>query len=355
MIQEAGAYTATPCTSVELWISDSNREGNKGIAGEIGSKVKKACTATVIVTPMKSFEPTPEGYKRVVSISLGSSKRNAREETTLLGQRFLIERIGTDGDAQKAAQLFRELDGKVDAFGLGGADLYVIAGDKKYTFSSVKKLVAGVKKTPILDGSGLKNTLEREAIGRLEERIGWAGRRVLMVSAVDRFGMAEAFAKHGADVLYGDLVFGLGINYPLRTLQALQTTAHMVLPVLTLLPQQWFYPTGNKQDESIEGMGTRYYSWAEVIAGDTHYVKRYAPKDLSGKIILTQTITATDRDWMKARGATLLTTTPRIGERNFATNVLEAMLVAHSGQKEALSEAAYLQYINDLNLAPEEL
>ena len=36
--------------------------------------------------------------KHVVSISLGSSTRDHRVETDILGERFLIERIGVNGD-----------------------------------------------------------------------------------------------------------------------------------------------------------------------------------------------------------------------------------------------------------------
>jgi tartrate dehydratase alpha subunit/fumarate hydratase class I-like protein len=57
--------------------------------------------------------------KRAVSISIGSSKRNKAVEVELLGEKVLIERIGTDGSMEKAAQLYRELDGKVNAFGVG--------------------------------------------------------------------------------------------------------------------------------------------------------------------------------------------------------------------------------------------
>ena len=58
--------------------------------------------------------------KRAVSISLGSPTRDKAVEINLLGETVRIERIGTNGDAAKARQMFREMDGKVDAFGLGG-------------------------------------------------------------------------------------------------------------------------------------------------------------------------------------------------------------------------------------------
>ncbi|CAM3295668.1 hypothetical protein DEDE109153_10115 [Deinococcus deserti] len=300
------------------------------------------------------WQPAPAGYKHVVSVSLGDSKRNAREEINVLGQPFILERIGTDGDSRKAAQLFQALDGRVDAFGLGGADLYVIAGGRRYTFGNVRQLVSHAKLTPVLDGSGLKNTLERDAIAQLDPLLNWRAQKVLMVSAVDRFGMAEALAEHGAQVIYGDLIFGLNVNVPLRTITALRRVAALALPVITKLPQDWFYPTGKKQESSVEGKGTRYYAWADVIAGDTHYAKRYAPRDLQGKTILTQTITEADRVWMKERGVQrLITTTPRMGSRNFATNVLEAFFVALSGKREALSEAEYLEYVRQVGFKPE--
>lgn len=303
---------------------------------------------------LQGWQPAPAGFKHVVSVSLGSSRGNAREEVTVLGQPFILERIGTDGDKGRAAELFRALDGRIDAFGLGGADLYVWADGRRYAFHSVRQLVANAKITPVLDGSGLKNTLERDAVAQLDPALNWRTQKVLMVSAVDRFGMAEALAEHGADIVYGDIVFGLNLDRPIRDIHTLRRVAKLVLPVVTRLPQDWFYPTGKKQEQSVQGQGTRYYTWADVIAGDTHYVKRYAPQDLRGKTILTQTITEADRAWMKERGvARLVTTTPRMGKRNFATNVLEAFFVALSGKKEALTPAEYLQFIREVGFKPE--
>ena len=61
--------------------------------------------------------------KHAVSISIGSSKRNKAVEVNLLGETVRIERIGTDGDMEAAAKKYQELDGTVDAFGVGGRDL----------------------------------------------------------------------------------------------------------------------------------------------------------------------------------------------------------------------------------------
>ena len=94
--------------------------------------------------------------KRAVSVSLGSKSRDKKVVTTLLGEEVSIERIGTDGDEDKAYQLFCELDGKVDAFGVGGIDLFVHALKRDYPLYAGLKLVRDVKTTPYVDGGGLK-------------------------------------------------------------------------------------------------------------------------------------------------------------------------------------------------------
>src|SRR4030066_2050990 len=109
--------------------------------------------------------------KRAVSISIGSSKRDKSVEVTLLGEKVSIERIGTHGDLEAAALKFKELDGKVDAFGVGGADLGAIVEGKFYPFHSVQKLVRYITKTPVVDGGGLKNTLENKAPAFFEKHL----------------------------------------------------------------------------------------------------------------------------------------------------------------------------------------
>ena len=53
--------------------------------------------------------------KRIVSVSIGPL-HDHRATVNICGQDFIIERIGTDGDINKAVSLIKELDGKVDVF-----------------------------------------------------------------------------------------------------------------------------------------------------------------------------------------------------------------------------------------------
>ncbi len=293
--------------------------------------------------------------KHVVGVSIGSSKRDKRTQISVLDEEITLERIGTNGNFDKAIQLIKELDGKVDAFGLGGIDLYLFAAGHRYVIRDALKLARAARKTPVLDGSGLKHTLERRAIESLDADIGWRGKKVLMTSAVDRFGMAEALWDKGADMLYGDLIFGVGLPVPIRTLAGLQRLARLLLPVFVKLPFAWLYPTGDKQDKRVQDWRRKYYHWADVIAGDWLYINRYMPDDLTGKIILTNTTTEDDVEALKVRGARMLiTTTVRMDGRSFGTNVMEALFVALAGRY-PLSEADYLGYMDQLGFKPEVL
>lgn len=102
--------------------------------------------------------------KHIVGVSLGSSQRDHAVTMNLGGTECRIERFGTDGDVKRIISLIEEYDGKVDALGLGGIDLYIYAVDRRYEFRDARKIVQRAKKTPIVDGSGVKHVLERRVI-----------------------------------------------------------------------------------------------------------------------------------------------------------------------------------------------
>jgi len=268
--------------------------------------------------------------KEVLGISLGSPSRDFDETIELLGQQVRLRRVGVDGDSERFGRLFEENDGKVDAFGFGGSDVYIWSAGRRYTIRESRAVLRRVKQTPVLDGSGVKNTLERLAIGYLQEHglVDFPSSNSLLVCGVDRFGMAEALAEQGGPTLYGDLMFGLGIPIPIRSLGTLRFVARLALPVICRLPIKWVYPTGSKQREIVPRFG-RHYAWADVLCGDGHYVRRRMPEDLAGKTIVTNTTTNEDVELFRERGARrLVTTTPSLGGRSPVTNILEAGIVA---------------------------
>ena len=294
--------------------------------------------------------------KRVVSVSLGSSSRDHRARARFLGEEFDISRVGTDGKLDAAIAMVRELDGNVDAIGLGGIDVYLYAGRHRYALRDGLRLLEAATVTPVVDGSGLKNTLERKAVKFMQDDLGMnlRGKRVLMVSALDRFGMAQALVDAGADVLFGDFIFALDKDMPVRDLHRFEELAEKYLPDACKLPFQFFYPTGKKQEKPPEPKYPQYYDDAEIIAGDFHFMRQFMPPRLDGKIVLTNTVTPGNVEELAARGVTLLiTTTPDIEGRSFGTNVLEAALVALLRKRwEDVAPEEYDRLLDALQLRP---
>ena len=294
--------------------------------------------------------------KRAVSISIGTSKRDKAVEVELLGEKISIERIGTDGDMEKAAQRYKELDGVVDAFGVGGADLGVLVDKKWYPLYSVRPMVRFVQKTPLVDGAGLKNTLENQLAQFIDTHIGdyvKGGRKAFITLGVDRWGMTKSFLDAGYECTFGDLMFGLGIPIAVHSERSLKILASILMPVAGRLPFEWVYPTGEKQEKRTpkwEG----YFQWATVIAGDCHYIKRYMPDKLEGKIITTNTTTPDDVEFFRKAGVKyLVTSTPVLEGRSFGTNMMEAALVAVAGKGRPLTHDELNTMLDQLGFEPQ--
>jgi hypothetical protein len=293
--------------------------------------------------------------KRAVSISIGSSKRDKAVEIELLGERVSIERIGTDGDMEKAAHLYQELDGQVDAFGVGGADLSVVVDGHAYPLYSARRLVRHVRKTPVVDGAGLKNTLERQLGGFIERNLGGQiqPKHAFITDGADRWGMSWGFAQAGYECIFGDLMFALGLNIPVRSLKAVKRLARVLMPVVGRFPFKWLYPTGEEQEKRTPRWGPTF-DWASVIAGDTHYIMHYMPDRLPGKVIAANTTTPADVELLRQAGVKyLVTSTPVLEGRSFGTNMIEAALIAASGKGRVLSLDELQALIDRLGFQPQ--
>jgi hypothetical protein len=240
--------------------------------------------------------------KQVISISLGSKTRDFKREFMLGNEKIIAERIGTDGDMEKYNELMLEYDGKVDAFGIGGTDLYLRKGEDRFKIRDVwKKLIKGVKETPMVDGGGIKSTVEGRIMQFVEEKLSEEveeNRTTLVMSAVDRWGMAESaweFVQHNKKLItFGDMIWGLQLGIPLHRMSTLKIVASILLPVVRNLPFSLLYPTGEKQ-EIHKPTKVKYFKEAKFIAGDFLFIKRNMPyEDMEGKVVVTNTTTEKD-------------------------------------------------------------
>ena len=291
--------------------------------------------------------------KRAVSVSLGSSARDKRVVVNFKGVEISIERIGTDGNVQEAQRMFAELDGQVDALGMGGADLYLRLDEREYPLYAVLKLIKDVRQTPVVDGRGLKHTLERRVWELAEPALGGIPhfRRAFVPVAVDRMGLGQAVTDVADEVIFGDLMVALGIPIPVRGIKNFRRVARVMLPFVSYFPMSMiFYGSGGPEHEPKY---QRYWEQADLIAGDFLFMRKHMPDDLAGRTIVTNTTTAENVELLRERNVrTVITTTPRFEGRSFGTNMMEAALTAYAGQGRPLSDAELNGLIDELDLRP---
>ena len=201
----------------------------------------------------------------------------------------------------------------------------------------------------------LFRSLENRAVGFLHAKTGnyIKEKKALITSGSDRWGMTRSFLDSGYDCVFGDFMFALGLPIPMRSERSIKVLAALVAPIAGRLPFKWVYPTGAKQEERTPKW-EKYYNWASVIAGDFHFIKRFIPESLPGKVIVTNTTTPDDVKLLRKVGIKyLVTTTPVFDGRSFGTNMLEAALIAASGKGRVLSHAELTELIDTLKLEPQ--
>jgi hypothetical protein len=301
-----------------------------------------------------------EDMKKILSISVGSSSRDHTTRHTFLGQECELSRQGTDGDFEKAVQRYYDMDGKVDAFGVGGVEFFLRVGPKRYYFRDVSRIRRAIKISKVGDGNGVKGLLERRAFAALEKHLNekedrtLKGLPALLTTAVDRYGMGEAMVDSGLDVTIGDLMFTLGLPLPVKKLSTVQMLAATLLPVITQMPFMWFYALGSEQDKPPRSKWDKYYQQAQVLGGDFIQIRQFMPNDLTGKIVVTNTTTAKNVEELRKRNLHILVTvTPRLEGRSFGTNVMEATLLALMDKPQSeVTDADFIHLIENIPLEP---
>jgi hypothetical protein len=219
----------------------------------------------------------------------------------------------------------------------------------------VLSLVRDVHKTPIADGSGLKNTLEARLAAFVDAEVGLGDRprRALLTSGADRWGMTASFLHADYQCVIGDLMFGLDLPIPIRSESTLKLMARLLLPIISRIPFEWLYPTGEEQEHN-KPKWEAYFEWASVIAGDCHYITYRMPASLQRKIIVTNTTTSEDvRRFTQAGVNALVTSTPVYDGRSFGTNMMEAALIAASGKGRILEENELRELMEEIDLKPQ--
>ena len=280
--------------------------------------------------------------KQIISISLGASKDDYQFETEFLGQQFLVRRIGTDGNRDKAAEKLLEYDKQADAIGLGNIKFpYSISPGfltKKHD-DKIKTLGKRIQ-TPVTTGAALRDVSFEWALRFVEHKFGnyFKNARVLFLSGMTSYRIARVMAEYTDNLTFADPIIENDISKLIYSLSGLETYAWGAHEVLDWLPGKRLTSSVVPLQKWNQYVLKKAMQKATIIVVPSYnfyqYLKGTSIEELGGKIIITSTVYDDRVEFLKARGVdVIIDTTPKILERVVAPNVIEALILAALGKK----------------------
>lgn len=278
------------------------------------------------------------------------------ETITLLGNQITLHHEGCDSDLAVMAAKIAEWDGRVDAIALSGVAKTLRLGKERVEHAAAGQLFEVAQQTPVVDGSGVRDAMERWAV-RLaaDAQPGiWARKRVLMAPGLNHTGLAQALNQYTDELRYADplFYFNLPATALIGSAGTLNTVAGPTMGQMRDLPYRLLFPPPGAPGQPRD---PNYFHWADVIAGDIHAIRRYAPAQLKHKTVVVEYADADAVADLTDRGVSLLVTTmPPLAEglSHLSAVAFEACLVALRPAGASLTENTYLNLMADLDWQP---
>ncbi|HTP10937.1 MAG TPA: serine carboxypeptidase [Anaerolineae bacterium] len=295
--------------------------------------------------------------KKILVLHLGDDDEITT--VTFLQQSIEIRRLGTSGDPDRAGACIAEYDGKVDAIALEGFAAQLRLGTETRVHEVGAALKSATAHTPIVDGGGVRDGLERWAVmlaDRAQPGI-FAEKIVLLTPGLNHAGLIDELNKHSRNIRYADpFVFFNLPNFPLvGSRQTLGRAASLTLDRLYDAPFRRLHPlAGTPHAHRPE---SPFHS-ADILAGDIGAIRRYAPALLERKTIVVEYATAEDLEDLQERGVSIVVTLMpaldgkgELGRWSAAT--IEAIFAAlRPNPIVPLSEDVYLDLMANIDWTP---
>ncbi|MBS3759365.1 MAG: hypothetical protein KGY61_11955 [Desulfobacterales bacterium] len=301
--------------------------------------------------------------KTIANISLGSDRDDYDFNTQFMGQDFRLLRFGANGDSDKAAELIKEWDSRVDAIGLGSFTAPYGLGMKGLKRREAEKLNRLRKQlsSPLTTGDTLREVSHEWSIRHIQHKFGnnyFNNKRILFFSGMITTPLARILSEYTDNLTFCDPITENGIPKFLTSMDDLKLYAKGLHDILGWLPSKKFsnfaFPIQNYNDFLI----SKAIQEAQIIVAPYYkfynYLGRCGLKELGRKVVITATAYDDRVNFLKERGVDMIIdTTPKIMEKVVGVSVLEAMIMAGLDKTpETLTSDDLLEVITDLRMDP---
>lgn len=302
--------------------------------------------------------------KQILHLYLGKDAGPQLATLQFLDETFTIRSVGTGGDVDTVVRLITEADaaGSADAIALDGIAIELRLGRERVRHLWADRIEGAAKRTPLVDGQGVRGAFERWAIRLVSEQEPgiFSRRRVLLAPGLNHNGLADGLAVFTDQRRWAEPVFYYNLPGAATGEIAVRQMTHRILNVVQDKPFRRIFPQAGTPGQPRT---KKPFEWAQIIAGDLPAIRRYAPQDLRGKLVIAECATPEDEADLRQRGvATLVTTMPPAGAdgldncqpARWPAAVIEACMAAQLGGRRR-SEGDYLNLMAELVWAPSVL
>ncbi len=292
--------------------------------------------------------------KTVVGISLGASAQDFSFNTTFLGRRLGVHRVGTNGSVARAARLLKHWERRADVIGLGVIKDRYEAGAHRFIEKDSARLKALASKVPVSLGGQLGDILQEWAVRHAQAELGsyFNNARVLFFSGLKDYKLALSMSEYTDNLMFADPLLQLGVPKLLTSLDALQlyaSGAHYV--------KDWSLP-GVMASDTVR-QWTRFLlrkamHKASVIVASLIELDEFGLEELAGKTVITSTASEQRIAQFRDKGVHLVIDgSPVMKGRVLGPYLLDAMIAAATGKHpDAIAPDDYLEIITGEQLAP---
>jgi predicted amino acid dehydrogenase len=292
--------------------------------------------------------------KKVVTVTLGSSKRDFEFKTEFLGQSFSVRRMGADQDTGKAWELMRRQQATADAIGLGEISDHYNVGLRTVVNKETQRLTNVVTRVPVTTGATLRRLLQVRAVRYVQKELGhyFNNNLVLFLSGMRNYDMAVALSDYTKNLSFADALFQTGAPKMLSSLEQLELYAKGSKFMLS-------GRTGQMLEASLSGIKNKLVAdvvtKSHVIVGTFAEIKAVGnATNLEGKTLITSAVTDERMAFFtKCKVNLVIDVSPMLFPEVVGINTIEAMILATLEKpQEEVSDDDFDEILTELDVKP---
>ena len=292
--------------------------------------------------------------KKVVTVTLGSSKKDFEFKTTFLGQEFSVRRLGADKDSSRAWELMRRQQANADAIALSDMVDHYHVGLRTVVNKESQALMQVVTRVPVTTGASLRRLLQVRAVRHVQKELGnyFNNNLVLFLSGMRNYDMAVALSDYTRNLSFADPVFQAGSPLLLSSLEQLELYAKGKELLPGIVPGKFLKSVLSTLKNKIVANAV---AKSHVIVGTFREVQAVSSSgNLDGKTLITSAIDDEALAFFAKHKVNLVVdVSPKLFDKVVGISTITAMILASTGKSEAeLSDHDFEEIINELDIKP---